>query len=160
MIWIDLLAIVIIIAAAYVESERQFGSSFFDMVAILASLHLAKLLGPVFAHAIHVFSAADNNQAFGIALLFVVFAAPLLVLAKFVQDQALLTIDAFDAVAGAIFGLVSGIAIANIVLIIILTANPASTPWGAAVRKRPAVQQIVHFQAYNTVLDHLRHLGE
>lgn len=160
MIWIDLVAVVVILAALYVESERQLGSALFDLVAILASVYFAKLAGPSFAHAVHVFSAADDNQAFGVALTFVFFAAGLLVLAKFVQDQALLTLEPFDAVVGAVLGFVSGIAIANILLVIILSANPPSTSWGAAARKQPAVQELVYFRTYDWALGELRHLGD
>jgi len=160
MIWIDLLAVAILVAVIVVESKRQLGSTLFDMVAVLASVHLAKLVGPSFAHAVYVFRAPDDNQAFGIALAFVLFAAGLLVLAKLVQDQALLTIDAFDTIAGAIFGFASGIAIANVVLVIILSANPAATAWGADARRRPAVQELVYFRSYDWVMDELRHIGD
>lgn len=159
MIWLDLLAVAIIIGAAFAESKRAFGAALFDMLAILAAVQLAKLAGPALASRATVLAAADDNEALAMTLMFLVFAGSLLTLAHFLQDMTLLTLDSFDDIVGAVFGFVSGVAVAHVVLVVILTANPGATDWGAAARKRLAVREIVQFRTYHYVVHHLRHFG-
>jgi len=160
MIWLDLLAVAIVIGAAFAESKRQFGSTLLDMLALLAATQLAKLLGPRLGSAVTLLSAPDDNRALAMAVLFVLFGGFLLTLAKLTQGAMLLSLEAFDGITGAICGLVSGVAVANLLLIIILTANPAATNWGAAARKRPAVRELVYFRSYHAAVYWLRHTGE
>jgi uncharacterized membrane protein required for colicin V production len=160
MIWIDLLAVAIVLGAALFESRRQLGSTLFDMLALLASAKLAGLLSPRLAHSLALTSSPDYNRAIALALLFVIIAAVLLLLAKLIQDAAELSMDALDSAAGVLFGLVSGIAFAHVVLMVILTANPPTTEWGKAVRTRPAVQELVHFRGYHLLVSWMRHAGE
>lgn len=160
MIWLTLLAAAIIFGAAFAESKRQFGSALFDMGAILLSVNLAKLAAPGLAGAVTLLGAPDNNRALALALLFVAFAGALLMLAKFLQDLALLTLDSLDPIVGAVFGFVCGLAAANIVLVILLTGNPADTQWGAAARKTLAVRQLVDWEGYRETMQFLRHAGE
>jgi uncharacterized membrane protein required for colicin V production len=160
MIWLDLLAVFIIIGAALGESTRQFGIALFDMLAVLAAMYLAKLIGPALAGAVTLLAVPAHNQALAKALVFVIVGAVLLVLAKLGSDVAPITLDTFDSVAGGLAGLVSGMVAAHMVLLIILTANPASTPWGEAARKRPAVRQLIYFEGYRDALHWLRHTGE
>jgi len=160
MIWIDLLAVAIILGAAFVESKRQLGSTLFDMLALIASAKVAGLIAPGLARSIALTGSPDHNRAIALAVMFLIVAAVLLVLAKLVQDATQLTMDALDSAAGILFGLVSGIAFAHVVLMVILAANPATTDWGTAVRKRPAVQEIVHFRGYHLMVSWMRHVGE
>lgn len=160
MIWLDLLAAGIILGAVFAESKRQFSAAFFDMLALLAAVKLAKLIAPGLAHAVVLLRAPDDNQALALSVLSLVFGGALVALANFLKDLALLTLDAFDTIAGAIFGFVSGVAVAHVILFIILTANPAATTWGAAARQRPAAQEIVYFHSYQRAVNWLRHLGE
>jgi len=174
MIWLDLLAVAIILGAVFAESKRAFGATLFDMVAILAAVKLAKLAGPALANMATVLAAPDDNEALAITLMFMVFAGSLLTLSHFLQEAALLTLDGLDDIVGPIFGLVSGVAVAHIVLVAIITANPAatdatlrsgdtslrSTSWGAAARKRLAVREVVEFRTYHYVVHQMRHFGE
>lgn len=160
MIWLDLVAIIIILGVAVGESTRQFGIALFDMLAVLAALGLAKLTGPALAGAATMLAVPAHNKALATALMFVTCSAVLLVLAKLASNAAPIALETFDSIAGGLAGFVSGLAAAHIVLLIILTANPYNTPWGAAARKRPAVRQLIYFEGYHQAAHWLRHAGE
>ena len=160
MIWLDLLAVGIVVGAVLAESKRQFGATLFDMIAVLGSVKLARLAGPLLAHQLTVLRAPDDNQALAIVVMLVVAGGVLLVLAKLVQDYVPLTLEGFDSAVGAICGFAAGTAAAHIVLVAILAANPATTDWGAAARRHPLVRQVVYFDGYHHAMRWLRHAGE
>jgi hypothetical protein len=108
MIWLDLLAVGIILGAALAESKREFGATFLDMLALLAAVKLAKLAAPALAQAVVVLGAPDDNRALALSVTSLLLGGMLLALAKLLQDAALLTFDSLDTAAGAIFGVISG----------------------------------------------------
>ncbi|HUT74186.1 MAG TPA: CvpA family protein [Armatimonadota bacterium] len=162
MIWLDLLVVTIILGAAVAQSRRQFGSTLLDLMAVLGAVGLARLVGPRLARAAAILPAGDNNQALATAVMFVICAVSLLVLAELFQNQVLLTLESFDSVVGAVLGFASGVAVAHLVLVVILTANPATdaTSWGTVARKRPAVRQLIYFEGYHQAMTWLRYAGE
>jgi uncharacterized membrane protein required for colicin V production len=162
MIWLDLLAATIILGVAFAQSRRQFGSTLLDLMAVLGAVGLARLVGPMLARAAAILPAWDNNEALAIAIMFVICAASLLALAELFQNQVLVTLESFDSVVGAVLGFASGVAVAHLVLLVILTANPATdaASWGAVARKRPAVRQLIYFEGYHQGMTWLRHAGE
>src|SRR5437870_13659814 len=107
--WIDILLAVMILGWVIVEIRRDFGRALFDTLAALVSLQLALLVSPA-AAPLFSFAGPENVRlGWALAVLFVLFGAITLFVAKIVHEATQWSMDSFDPVFGCLFGLTAGV---------------------------------------------------
>ena len=157
--WVDLLAIGIIILLGFIESRRGFGLALFDIIGAVIIVKIVIALTPSVAETMSMGMAEQEAEGVWLLILFVVFAALVVLISHTIHKTTLLSLDVMDPIIGAILGLASGIVLAHVVLrsMVLIYEN---TALGDALMETVAVQQLVEFRGYLLVLDALTHLGE
>ena len=157
--WVNVTAFALVAVIAFIESKRGFGRAMFDAVGAILSLKFALLLAPVVAGKWGLLADPRYNLAAWHAVAFIVFAGLAVLGSKVLYDYTLLSLDVFDPILGALFGLVSGVCAANLLVRGLLMAY-GHTPMAEMIRQTFAAQELVKFRAYHIVLNALYGLGQ
>ena len=151
----DLPGIIVLLALCGIvalEAWRGGGKALFDAVALVIAAKLAGALAAKFA------VGAGNNEALGMALLFILLGGGLLVGAKLLADTTLWSFDPFDSVMGGVFGVVAGGAAIHVILRVLLLAGHG-TPLADYITASDVAYQFVTFQAFHDAVHWLRNLS-
>ena len=117
MTWLDLIMILILGGAAVIQARRGLFQSFLDLVVLVVCAIVAKNYGA------RVGEMAKLGHAGGILLTFVVLGAAGIAISRLVYNTMPLTIEAWDPLFGAIFGVACGAAAAHVLIVAILTSK-------------------------------------
>jgi len=147
-----------IVGIAWLESQRGFGRSIFDLVGAIISLKVADLLSEPVSKAAPVLAVPAGNQAFWFAALFLVLAVLTVLGAKVIYETTLLSLDVLDPLVGAIFGVSVGLIVAH-VLLRTLFIGYGGGPEADALVNTFMGQELLKFRTYHTVVATLQNLG-
>lgn len=159
MIWIDIVAVLIIVVVAWAESVRGFGRAIFDFVGGLIALKISTFLAPRLAEVAPMLHPQAYAEAFWIGALFLVMAVLVVVACKFVYESTLLSLDVLDPIVGGLLGIGSGIVVSHMVLRVMLAAY-GDTEAAAMLMNSFAGQELVAFRSYHRVVTGLQNLGK
>jgi len=159
MSWVDVVAALIIILVAFVESKRGFGRALFDIIGLVVSLKLAIVLAGVLHKSTPIGASENGSEAFWTAVLFIVFGVLTVLASKVLYETTLLSLDVLDPTLGAILGIGSGLMVAHIFLRVLILAY-TGTPLEPLLAGTFAARQILYLSGYSHVLNSLYHLGE
>lgn len=157
MAWTDIVALVLIAGVAWVESQRGFGRSLFDVVGAIISLKVADLVSQMLMEAAPVLSTPNGSQAFWYSAVFLVLIALTILATKIIYDTVLLSLDVLDPLAGALIGLISGLIVAHVFL---KTLHLGSVGDDLTVLLSTFMgQELLQFRTYHAIVTALQNLG-
>lgn len=102
--WVDLILIVVVVAAVAIEGKRGFGRAFFDFAALVLALKLVSVLHGSVSASFRFAADAATNQAVLYGVLFLLIGSGCWFVGKQIYDHTLLTLETFDPVLGAVLG--------------------------------------------------------
>ena len=158
MIWIDVVALLMIVTIAWLESVRGFGHALFDLVGALIALRVAIFLSAPLADAAPVMQPPAQAEAFWLATIFLILIALTIIATKFIYDSTLLSLDVLDPVVGALCGLASGIMVAHILLRMVHVAY-ADTEFAQVLMDGFMAKELLEFRSYHAFVTALQNLG-
>jgi uncharacterized membrane protein required for colicin V production len=156
--WSNVVALLIIVAVIWLESVRGFGRALFDVVGAIIALRISLFLAKPLALAAPMLAGANNNEAFWLAVSFVVLMVLVVIASRFLYETTLLSLDVLDPVVGGIFGAVTGMVAAHIFLRALLLSYGDSDA-GKLLLDTFMGQELLQFRAFHTVVTALRNLG-
>jgi uncharacterized membrane protein required for colicin V production len=153
--WIDILLAVIILGWVIVEVRRDFGRALFDTLAALVSLRLALLVSPTLAPLFSFAGAENARHGWALAVLFVLFGALALLLARFVHESTQWSMDSFDPVFGCLFGVTAGVIMAHVTVKVLslIYANSHGVP--TFLTDSGLGEELLTFKTYHRFADFL-----
>jgi uncharacterized membrane protein required for colicin V production len=158
MTWFDAVAILIIILIAWAESVRGFGRALFDVIGAIIAAKLASFLCRPLAEVAPVAADTGPSEAFWLATVFVVLLVLVVIATKIIYESTLLSLDVLDPILGAIFGIVSGMMVAYVLLRMLELAY-AGTEFADVVAKSFTGQELLGLRTYHIVVNALQDLG-
>ncbi len=159
MTWFDAVAILLIIAIAWLESMRGFGRAIFDFVGGLIALKISIFVARPLAQAAPLMRSEASAEAFWMAMIFIVLAVLIVVATKFIYETTLLSLDVLDPVVGGVLGVAIGVIIAHLFLRAMMAAY-ADTEFANTVLNSFVGQEIVAFRSYHRLVQALQNLGQ
>jgi uncharacterized membrane protein required for colicin V production len=161
MTWVDLVAVLLLIAGVLVGSMRAFGHALFDSIALVLTTKVATMLYPGLADRVTLAQSGFANQAWCLAILFVLIGAAAVVLGNFIQNSLLLSLDSFDPILGAILGLASGGALVYVLIAILITGAGGPKAQAAGIYTQSwAASNFYYFNSYHSMINTFRHIGQ
>ena len=151
MTWFDLVVILIIVAFGTVEAKRGASPAAMDCAALVIVGQIANGAHDTFSSSIGV------APAIGFTILLVVLGVLGILLARFLHHMSMFSLDTFDPIVGAVFGVASGIAVAHAFAQIVLVNGG---PECSALANSALGNEILNFATYKTIVRGLTHLGE
>ena len=158
MTWFDILAILLIMGIAWVESVRGFGRSLYDLIGTLIAAKLASLLCGPLADVAPITPETGPSEAFWLAIVFVLLIILVVIATKLIYESTLLSLDVLDPIVGAIFGIVSGSLVAYTFLKM-LELGYAGTDFANVVVNSFMGQELLQLRSYHSVVSALQNLG-
>jgi len=144
--WVDILAVVLLVAVVVVEYARGFLAALVDAIGLPLAFMICKALYGPAAKAVHVLKSQPANEAFFFSLLFAVIVALVFFLSHLARNAIALELDVFDQPLGALLGLWVATFFVHGVLFAILTgAGGPSTPAGKAIVTSPLANEFLYF---------------
>jgi len=156
--WFDVVAILLVILVAWLESIRGFGRAIFDFVGALIALRIAIFVAKPLAQAVPLLQPEAHAEAFWLSLSFLVLAVLIVVATKFVYETTLLSLDVLDPIVGGLLGIGTGIIVAHLFMRSILVAY-AGTDFGTVVLNSFMGQELITFRGYHLAVQALQNLG-
>ena len=157
MAWYDIVALILIAGIAWLESQRGFGRSLFDIVGAVISLKVAELVSEMLMDVAPVLSSPNGSHAFWYSTVFVVLAVLTILGTKLIYDTTLLSLDALDPLVGGILGLVCGIVVAHVFLKTLQLGYTGDDV--TALLNSFMGQELLQFRTYHTIVTALQNLG-
>jgi uncharacterized membrane protein required for colicin V production len=158
MTWFDVVAILLIVAIAWLESLRGFGRAIFDFVGGIIALKISIVASGWLAQTAPLMSSEASAEAFWMTMIFVVLVVLIVIATKLIYETTLMSLDVLDPVVGGILGVASGIIAAHFFFRVMLTAY-ADTAFAATVLNSFMGHEIVQFRSYHRVVQALQNLG-
>ncbi len=159
MTWFDAVAILLIIAIAWLESIRGFGRAIFDFVGALIALKVSMFASAALAGAVPLMESEAGSEGFWMAIVFMVLVILVVIATKFIYESTLLSLDVLDPIVGGVLGVASGVVVAHVFLRVMVTAY-ADTEFANVVLNSLMGQEIVRFRTYHLLVTALHNLGE
>jgi uncharacterized membrane protein required for colicin V production len=156
--WFDIVAILIVVAIAWLESVRGFGRALFDLIGAIIAMKVAGVLSGPLAAAAPIATEPKPSEAFWLAIVFVFLIILVVVATKLIYDSTLLSLDVLDPVVGAVFGLASGIMVAH-VFMRMLEVGYAGTDFATIVANSFMGQELLALRTYHRVATALQNIG-
>ena len=156
--WFDIVALLIIIGIAWLESVRGFGRAIFDLVGAIIAMKLADVLSEPLATAAPIATEPGPSQAFWLAIVFVVLAVLVVIATKLIYDSTLLSLDVLDPAIGAVLGVVSGMVVAH-VFMKMLEVGYAGTEFSTVVLNSFMGQELLRLRTYHHVVASLQNIS-
>jgi len=161
MSWLDLVAVLLLIGGVVVGSMRGFGRALFDAVALVVSAKVTTMLYAGLADSITLSQDPHANQAWCMAILFLLIGAVTVVIGNFIQNSLLLSLDAFDPILGAILGLPAAAAVVYVLIgTMIAKAGGPDAATAVAYVDSWAAYNFYYFKSYHSMIDTFRHIGD
>lgn len=158
MTWFDVVAILLILLIAWLESLRGFGRAIFDFVGGLIALKVASFAAPPLAEAVPLLQPESHAEAFWLSAVFLLLVVLIIIATKFIYETTLLSLDVLDPVVGGLLGCASGVIVAHVFIRILLLAY-GSTDFGTVVLNSFMGQEVILFRSYHNVVESLQNLG-
>lgn len=156
--WFDIVAILIIVGIAWLESVRGFGRALFDLIGGIIAMKIADILSGPLAAAAPIATEPDPSEAFWLAIVFVFLIILVVIATKLIYDSTLLSLDVLDPVVGAIFGIASGTIVAHVFMRMLLVGY-AGTDFSVAVLNSFMGQELLQLRTYHRVVTALQNIG-
>jgi uncharacterized membrane protein required for colicin V production len=156
--WFDIVAILIIVGIAWLESVRGFGRALFDLIGAIIAMKIADILSGPLAAAAPIATEPDPSEAFWLAIVFVFLIILVVIATKLIYDSTLLSLDVLDPVVGAIFGIASGIIVAHVFMRMLLVGY-AGTDFSVAVLNSFMGHELLQLRTYHRVVTALQNIG-
>jgi uncharacterized membrane protein required for colicin V production len=158
--WVDLVSVILLIAGAIIGSMRGFGRALFDAIGLVLTAKLASVLYPTLADRISFSGDPHVNQAWCLAVLFVVIGAGAIVVGYFIQNSLLISLDSFDPILGAILGLpAAGALVYTLIGILIVGAGGPNAPAAGVYTQSWAAYNFYYFNSYHSMIHTFRNIG-
>jgi uncharacterized membrane protein required for colicin V production len=158
MTWFDVVAVLLVIGIAFLESQRGFGRALFDLVGGIISLKLATFLAGPLGKAAPVLATGERSEALWLAVTFLVLAAATVVASKFLYETTLLSLDVLDPVVGGLLGIASGMVVAHIFLRMLLVSY-GEAEVAEVLLDSFVGQELLKFRTYHRLIETLENLG-
>jgi uncharacterized membrane protein required for colicin V production len=151
MTWFDLVVILIVAAFGTVEAKRGAAPAVLDCAALV-------LAGQI-ANGAHRALANSLGAApwIGFTVLYVLLGVGGILLARFIHNMTMWSLDTFDPLIGSAFGIASGVAVAHAFAQIVLVNAGPEYP---ALAQSVLGDEVLNFTTYRRVVAALTHLGE
>ncbi len=159
MTWFDLVALVLVVLVAWVESIRGFGRALVDLVGGIVIVRLAPMLAGRLADSARIMYTPDANRAVWFGLLFVVMATLVVLASRLVYSSTLLSLDYFDPILGATFGVATG-AILAFAFLHTLQLSYGTSGAGQTLMASFAGQELLEMRSFHKALRAMYHLGD
>ena len=156
--WFDVVAILLVLLVAWIESLRGFGRAIFDFVGALIALRIAIFAGKPLATAVPLLQPEAHSEALWMGATFVLLTVLIIIATKYIYETTLLSLDVLDPIVGGLFGLGSGIIVAHLFMRSLLTAY-AGTDFATVVLNSFMGQELITFRTYHIVVQALQNLG-
>ncbi len=151
MTWFDLAVVIVVAAFGTIEARRGASPAAMDCAALVIVGQIANGAHGAFADSLNI------APAVGFAILYVVLGILGILLVRFIHSMTMLSLDTFDPIVGAVFGVASGIAAAHALGQIVLVAGGADYP---ALAQSALGDEILNFTTYKKIVWGLKHIGE
>jgi len=158
MTWFDIVALLLIVFIAWLESQRGFGRSILDLAGAIISLKVADGLCQPLASAAPLLGTPEGSEAFWFAAIFIVLAVLTVLGSKLIYETTLLSLDVLDPLVGAILGIASGVVVAHTFLKTALISLGGAEAADALLNTF-AGQELLKFRTYHIVVTAMRNLG-
>lgn len=153
--WLDVVLILILVAAVIVEAIRGFGRAAFDALALYGVLWLSSIAAAPFAKALPLSSDPNIAHAYAYAIVAVVGAGVGLLLSHFAYQNMLLSAGMFDHFLGLVLGVFVGMMFSHAVVRSIAMTDPNGNGTAAVVSSGQVSSELYDFHNYHTVVDQI-----
>ncbi len=151
MTWFDLAVVVIVAAFGTVEAKRGASPAAMDCAALIIVGQIANGAHSAFADSLSI------APALGFTIIYIVLAILGILLVRFIHGMTMLSLDTFDPIVGAVFGVAAGVAVAHALGQIVLIAGGADYP---ALAQSAFGDEVLNFTTYKKIVWGLKHLGD
>ena len=158
MSWIDVVALLVVVLLAWLESIRGFGRAIFDFVGALIALKIATFTAKPLAEAAPLLQPEGHAEGLWMAVVFLVLVVLIIIATKYIYETTLLSLDVLDPVVGGLLGAGSGIIVAHLFLRVLL-ATYADTEFAKVVLATFMGQEVIAFRTYHHVVTVLQNIG-
>jgi len=156
--WFDIVALLLIVLIATVESQRGFGRALFDLVGAIIALKMASVLARPLAGAAPLLSSPDSSAALWLGIVFVLLVTLTVIASKMLYETTLLSLDVLDPVVGGLLGFCSGVVVAHIFLRMLLIAYGEGEAANALLGSFTG-QELLRFRSFRRIVTALQNLG-
>ncbi len=159
MTWFDVVAVLLFVLIAWVESVRGFGRALFDFLGALIIFPLAPVLAHLLTTSVGLFGAGGAGEATWLALLVIVLGVGALLLTRLVYGATQLSLDYLDPFLGGLLGVALGL---MVVFFFLRTfqLSYGDTDAGQAFMQTFAAQEILELRSFHAVVNGLQNLGK
>jgi uncharacterized membrane protein required for colicin V production len=151
--WLDILVIIMIVAATALEAIRGFGRAIFDALAIYGVLWLASTAAAPVAHIMPIGKDSGINLAFGYCLVAVLGSIVGLVIAHFCYAATLPHAGMFDTFFGLALGVGVGLMFCHCLVRGIAFSDPNGDGSGALVSTGVVSSEVYDFHSCHSIVD-------
>jgi uncharacterized membrane protein required for colicin V production len=157
--WFDIVAILVLIVIAWLESLRGFGRSLFDLLGAVVTLKLAPILSDWLATSYPVIAKGGPSQSFWLGMVVLVMGAAIIVITRLIYQSTLLSLDYLDPVAGGLLGLATGLIVVFFFLRV-LQLDWTGTAQAKVLMDSFVGQELLDLRSYRHVVEALQNLGK
>jgi hypothetical protein len=157
--WFDIVAILMLVIIAWLESLRGFGRSLFDLLGAILTLKLAPILSDWLATSYPVIAKGGPSQAFWLGATVLVMGAVIILVTRLIYQSTLLSLDYLDPVAGGLLGIFSGLIVVFFFLRV-LQLDWAGTAQAKVLMDSFVGQELLNLRSYHNVVEALQNLGK
>jgi uncharacterized membrane protein required for colicin V production len=159
MTWFDVVAMMLILLIAWLESVRGFGRAIIDFAGGLVAVKITPVIAMPLAKSIPIIGAEGPNHAFWFATIFIVLATLTVVASWLIYQSTLLSLEYLDPIFGAVLGIGSGVILA-FVFLRMLQLDYGTSQQATALVNSFAGEELLQFQAYHRALEAMMNLGK
>jgi uncharacterized membrane protein required for colicin V production len=151
--WLDVLVIMILVAAVIIEALRGFGRAVFDALALYGVLWLASMGAAPFAKILPLSSNPSVALAFAYSIIAVAGGVIGLILAHYAYATMLLHAGMFDHFLGLALGVAVGMMFSHALVKTIALSDPSGDGSGALVATGTVSSEMYDFHNYHSIVD-------
>jgi uncharacterized membrane protein required for colicin V production len=157
--WFDIVALVLIVVVAWLESIRGFGRALVDLVGGVIIIKLTPVVSAPAAQTVALLGTPDANKGLWFGLTFLLLAALIVLAARLIYNTTLLSLEYFDPIVGALFGAATGMIVAFAFLHSLQLGYGTGEP-GKVLAASFMGQELLSLRSLHRVLDACYHLGD
>ena len=156
--YIDLIVVIIFLAAVIVEAKRGFGKAVFDAAGILVAVKAAPGAASWLAKHIKFSATAGPNEAVNYALFFVIVGVTLVLLGRLLYSTTLISAEVFEPILGGVCGIIIGIVLCHAYVRTIWLASGADEIPMVIVNSLLG-NEMLTFSGYHDFIERLHNIG-
>lgn len=159
-LWVDVLIFLIVAVIVYVQSQRGFIPALMEFIGAYGVLCLVNVIDDPLARGLRLFARPETNVAFLHILLFVLLCVPVVMVGIYLDHAIALSLDTFDTILGAIFGLTAGVVVCHAIIGGLVTgASPAGAVY-SSIANSTLAQEVLHFETWHNFVNAAGRLGQ